>query len=153
MTRPAAVLGVALTLAGALVGSYAALGGTSYRPTPVADPCKERGWPRPAGVSEALERVALATADVAACSLGVSREDLVLALASRDDLRRFAATHHLTEDDAARAVRDGLDRVVSEAERAGAVTGALADGLRFVARHLPIEAILDALRGAASLAG
>jgi hypothetical protein len=133
------------------MASYLALGGWSYRPAPVADPCAPRPWRSPGGAAETIEQVALSTADGAACTLRVPREDLVLALASRDDLSRFAASHHVSQDDAEHAIRDGLVRSVDDAERADAIGGGLAGVLRGVARHLPIGLLLDVLHGASSL--
>lgn len=141
----------AVALSAALVAAYLALGGASYRPSPVADPCVSRQWRSPSGVAETLEQVALSTADGTACALHVPREDLVLALAGRDDLGRFARSHHLSDEDAERAVRDGLVRAVDDAERADAIGGGLAGTLRGVARHLPIGFVLDVLHGASRL--
>ena len=147
------VLGPAAAVAASagLIGAYVALGGTSYKPAPVADPCAHRPWRAPSGVAETLEHVALSTADGAACALGVSREDVVLALAGRDDLSRFAAAHHVSQDDAERAIRDGLVRAVEDARAAGAIDGGLAGTLETIARHLPIGLVLDVLRGASRL--
>jgi hypothetical protein len=151
VTRGVAPL-VAVVLSGALIASYLALGGRSYRPASVADPCAKRAWRAPNGIAETLEQVALSTADGAACTLHVPREDLVLALASGDDLSRFAREHHLSQHDAERAIRDGLVRAADDAERADAISGDLAAGLRSVARHLPIGLVLDVIHGASSLA-
>lgn len=147
------VLGPAAAAAASagLIGAYAALGGTSYKPAPVADPCAHRPWRTPSGVAETLEQVALSTADGAACTLGVSREDLVLALAGRDDLSRFAAAHHVSQDRAERAIRDGLIRAVEDAKAAGAIDGGLAGTLETIARHLPIGFVMDVLQGASRL--
>ncbi len=133
------------------MAAYLALGGASYRPAPVADPCAPRAWRSPSGVAETLEQVALSTADGAACALGVPREDVVLALASRDDLARFAREHDLSDGDVQRAVRDGLLRAVDDAERADAIGAGLAGALRGVARLLPIAVLLEVLRGASAL--
>jgi hypothetical protein len=150
VTRLAAPAAAVLASAGVIAG-YLALGGWSYRPATVADPCAQRAWRQPDGVAETLEQVALSTADGAACTLGVSREDLVLALAGSDDLSRFAATHHISQGDTERAIRDGLVRAVDDAAAAHAIDGGLAGTLRTVARHLPIGLVLDALRGASRL--
>jgi hypothetical protein len=144
---------IAIGLSGALVAAYLSLGGWSYRPSPVADPCAPRAWRAPSGAAETLEQVALSTADGAACTLHVPREDLVLALASSDDLSRFAKVHHVSDDDTERAVRNGLVRAVDDAERAHAIGGGLAGALRGVARHLPIGLVLDVLHGASGLLG
>ena len=153
MSRSAAAIAIASAASLILVAVYLALGGTSYRTSPVADPCAPRAWPSPHGVEETLQQIALSTADGAGCSLGVSREDVVLALASGNDLHRFAARHHVTDSNVEDAVRAGLLRAVDDAEHAGAIGGTLAGGLRFAAEHLPIGVVLAALRGAAGLLG
>jgi hypothetical protein len=142
---------VAVSSSALLVAAYLALGGASYQPAAVADPCSQRTWRAPSGVGETLEQIALSTADGAACTLHVSREDLVLALAGGDDLARFARDHGISQGDAEHAIRDGLVRAVDDAERAGAIGGGLAGGLRTVAEHFPIGLVLDVLRGASGL--
>ena len=150
MTRLAAPV-VAAVLAAGLVAAYHGLGGGSYRPFSVANPCAPREWRHPSGVSETLEQVALSTADGAACTLHASREDLVLALSSGDDLTEFAHARGLSQNDAEDAVRDGLIRAVDDAQGADAIGGGLAGTLRSVARHLPIGLVLDILHGASRL--
>jgi hypothetical protein len=149
--RSALAVAVALAAAAALVGAYVELGGRSYRPASVADPCARRPWRAPADVAETIEQIALSTADGAACTLHVPREDLVLALAGGDDLARFARKHHVSQGDAERAIRDGLIRSVDDAEHAGALGGGTADALRTVARHLPIGVVLDVVNGISDL--
>lgn len=151
MSRSVALVAVAVSASVVLVAVYLALGGMSYKPSSVADPCVQREWRSPHGTGETLEQIVLSTADGAACKLHVSREDLVLALAGGDDLSRFARDHGLSQGDAEDAIRDGLVRAVDDAEQAGAVGGGLADGLRTAARHLPIGFVLDVLRGASGL--
>ena len=153
MSRAVAAIGIASVASAVLVATYLALGGASYRASPVADPCAPREWSSPRGVEETLQQIALSTADGAGCSLGVSREDVVLALASGDDLHRFAASHHLSSSKVEDAVRAGLLRAVDDAEHAGAIGGTLAGGLRFAAEQLPIGVVLAALRGSSSLLG
>ena len=75
---------VALGLVAAVVVPYLALGGGSFEPTPVADPCEPREQADADGVGETIERIALRAVDGVACELGVSREELVLALRSED---------------------------------------------------------------------
>jgi hypothetical protein len=135
----------------ALVAGYVALGGASYRPAAVADPCAPRAWRAPDGLEEALEQIALSTADGAACRLGVPREEVVLALAGRDALAAFASENGVTQEETEDAVRAGLLRAVGDAERAGAIGGGTAGTLRTIAERLPIGFVLDLLRGAASL--
>ena len=121
MTRSAAVIASAVAVSAALVLVYAALGGGRYTPTPAADPCAPREWRSPHGLQAALEQIALSTADGAACDLGVSREELVLALGSESDLDRFAAKHGLSHGDAESAIRDGLVRAIDDGEQANAI--------------------------------
>jgi hypothetical protein len=153
VSRAAAAIALASTAALALVVTYLALGGGSYHATPVADPCTRRGWSSPHGVAETLQQVALSTADGAGCALGVSREDVVLALAGGGDLHRFATAHHLSSSQVDDAIRTGLRRAVDDGERAGAIGGTLAGALRFAADYLPIGVVLAALRGASGLLG
>ena len=151
MIRSAAVIASAVAVSAALVLAYAALGGGRYSPTPTADPCAPRDWRSPHGLQEALEQIALSTADGAACDLGVTREELVLALGSESDLDRFTEKHGVSRDEAESAIRDGLVRAIDDAEQADAIGGGTADVLRGIANRLPIGLVLAVLRGASSL--
>ena len=151
MTRSAAVIASAVAVSAALVLVYAALGGGRYTPTPAADPCASREWRSPHGLQAALEQIALSTADGAACDLGVSREELVLALGSESDLDRFAANHGLSRGDAESAIRDGLVRAIDDGEQANAIGSGTAGVLRGIATRLPIGLVLTVLRGATGL--
>jgi len=106
-----------------VVLSYLALGGASYQPAPVADPCVGRDWRHPDDVATVLEQVILSALDGAACQLGVSREDLVLAIRDKPSLDTFASEHGITRAQAEDAVRMGLDRAIDDAETAGALPG------------------------------
>ena len=151
MTRSAAVIASAVAVSAALVLVYAALGGGRYTPTPAADPCATREWRSPHGLQAALEQIALSTADGAACDLGVSREELVLALGGESDLDRFAAKHGLSRGDAESAIRDGLVRAIDDGEQANAISSDTADVLRGIANRVPIGLVLAVLRGASGL--
>jgi hypothetical protein len=135
----------------ALVVTYVALGGTSYEPTPVANPCLPRATPPATGTDERLEHVVLAAADTAACRLGVSREDVVLALRSVDDLDSLAARSGHSRGELEQALRDGLVRAVAQAQSEGLIGGSTAGALRFAAQHLPLGLLLSLLREASSL--
>ena len=147
----AAPLVVSCVLAAALVGAYVASGGTSYEPTPVANPCAPRPPRAATDTGERLEVVLLAAADAAACRLGVSREELVLALRSVDDLDRLADEEGRSRDELEEALRDGLVRAVDQAEQEDLVGDTTAGALRFAAEHLPLGLLLEVLRGASSL--
>ena len=140
----------------ALLGAgatYVALGGTSYEPTPVANPCAPRAHREPNGTDERLQLVVLAAADAAACRLGVSREELVLALRSTDELDQLAAEKGKSRDELEEALRDGLVRAVGQAEDEGLIGDTTAGALRFAADHLPLGLLLDLLRRGSSLLG
>ena len=149
--RRALPLLIALGLVAAVVVPYLALGGATYKPTPVADPCQTREWRNPGGLSETLEQIALSALDGVACDLGVSREDLVLALRSEDALDAFAKEHGLERADAERAIRDGLVRAVDDAEEAGALPGFASGFVRKAVESVPPWLLLDALESLGGL--
>ncbi len=124
---------------------YLALGGASYEPTPVADPCVARDWRDPGGLQAVLEQIALSTVDGAACELGVSREDLVLALRDEESLEAFAEENGISRADAERAVEDGLDRAIQDARDADALSGFFASLIVRAVDAVPPWLLLDAL--------
>jgi MFS family permease len=129
----------------AVLAAYVSLGGLSYEPAAVADPCRAREWRDPGGIAATLEQIALSALDGAACEIGVSREELVLALRDDAALDAFAAKQHVARADAERAIRDGLVRAVDDAERAGSLPGLAAGVVRGVAERLPPRLLLDLL--------
>ena len=136
---------VAPVAVAAVLVPYLALGGASYEPTPVADPCVARDWRDPGGLQAVLEQIALSTVDGAACELGVSREDLVLALRDEESLDAFADEHGIARGDAERAVEDGLDRAIEDARDAGALSGFVASLVVRAVDAVPPWLLLDAL--------
>lgn len=143
--RRAAPVVLAFAAIAAVLVPYVALGGASYDPTPVADPCETREWRSPGGLESALEQVVLSALDGAACTLEVSREELVLALRSDASLDAFADEQGISREDAEGAVRDGLDRAVDDAEEAGALPGVTASLVRRVTENLPPRLLLELL--------
>jgi hypothetical protein len=135
----------ATAAATALVVLYLALGGASYAPAKVADPCAPRDWRQPQGFQEVAEQIVLSSLDGAACELHVSREEMVLALANRDSRERFAREHGITNERLEQLVRVGLLRAIDDAERADALNPTVADLLRRVVRRIPVEGLLDLL--------
>jgi hypothetical protein len=138
-------VGLAVAAGVAVAGSYAALGGGSYEPTAVADPCTVREWRNPDDLETVLEQVVLSALDGAACTLGVAREDLVLALRSEDALDDFAAEHGVSRADTEAAIRDGLERAVDEAEAADALPESVASIARRAIEALEPWRLIDAL--------
>jgi hypothetical protein len=127
----------------ALVAAYLALGGASYAPAKVADPCASRDWRDPGGLSEVAEQIVLSALDGAACELGVTREDVVLAFENRDELDRFARVHGVGDQELEELLRRGLVRAVDDAEQADALAPPVADGLRALVRRIPFETLLE----------
>jgi hypothetical protein len=143
--RRARPLVLALAAVAAVLVPYAALGGGSYEPTPVADPCERREWRDPGGLQEVLEQVALTALDGAACDLGVAREDIVLAIRDEESLDEFAREHGISRAEAEVALEEGLERAVDEAEDAGDLSGVTASLVANAIESLPPWLVLDAL--------
>ena len=138
-------IALASAAAVALVGLYLALGGASYAPAAVADPCTARELRSPEGVEQVAEQVVLSALDGAACELGVSREEVVLAFSTRASLDRFAQEHGASEEELENLVRAGLQRALDDAEREGLVNSTFADLLRGLVARVPVAQLLDLL--------
>jgi hypothetical protein len=143
--RRALPLVVAVGLVAAVVVPYLALGGGSYEPAPVADPCEPRDLPEPDGLGATIERIALSALDGVACELGVSREELVLALRSEEALAAFSEERGLERDELERAIGEALVQAVDDAEEAGALPGLVAPLVRRAAESVPPWLVLEAL--------
>lgn len=143
--RRALPLLVALGLVAAVLLPYLALGGSTFEPTPVADPCQVRDWRDPGDVDEVLEQIVLSALDGAACGLGVSREDLVLAVRNEESLDAFAEEKGISRAEAEQAVRDGLLRAVEDAEEAGAIGGLVATFARRTVESVPPWLVIETL--------
>jgi hypothetical protein len=129
----------------ALVALYLALGGASYAPAQVTDPCAQRDWRGPSGLSEVAEQIVLSALDGAACELEIPREEVVLAFESPDALERFARQHGIDVDELEQLVRTGLLRAIDDAERAEALSTSVADPLRDVVRRVRVQSFLELL--------
>jgi AcrR family transcriptional regulator len=127
----------------ALVAAYLALGGASYAPAKVADPCATRDWREPQGLAEVGEQIVLSGLDGVACELDVSREEMVLALANRDSRERFARKHGISDERLEQLVRDGLMRAIDDAVQADALNPTIADILRGLVRTIPVDELVD----------
>jgi hypothetical protein len=143
--RRALPLLVALGLVAAVVVPYLALGGGRYEPTPVADPCEARERPDADGLGGTLEQIALRAVDGVACELGVSREELVLALRSEEALDAFAREQDLDRDELEATITAGLVRAVDQAEDEGDLPSLVAPLVRRVAESVPPWLILETL--------
>jgi predicted MFS family arabinose efflux permease len=85
-----ALLTVVIVVPAGYAGCERALATT---PVQIADPCSGGPLPGLGGITGLLQSGALAVLDQAACRLHTSREELVLALASPAEAKRFAAAH------------------------------------------------------------
>jgi len=138
-------IAVAAGAAVALVGVYLALGGASYAPAAVADPCAARELRDPEGFEQVAEQIVLSALDGAACELDVSREEVVLAFSSRASLERFADEHGESTEELESLVRAGLGRTLDDAEREELLDPRIVALLRGVVARVPIEQLLDLL--------
>ncbi|HEX2293515.1 MAG TPA: hypothetical protein VHH55_09385 [Gaiellaceae bacterium] len=136
----------AAAVSAALVAGYLALGGASYAPAKVADPCVTRDWREPNGFQEVAEQIILSALDGAACELGTSREEIVLALDDRESLEQFARDQGVGTDELERLARSGLVRAVDDAQQAGSLEAETARVLRDLARRIPLAQILELAR-------
>jgi hypothetical protein len=100
----AALLAAGAQLAAMAVASALALGtpaayfalhrAIAPAPPAIQDPCHpDRTVPKTGGVSGFLQEQALRLLDSTACKLGSSREELVLAIADKDEAKRFKREH------------------------------------------------------------
>jgi hypothetical protein len=137
---------VAATLvAVALVAAYLALGGASYAPAQVADPCAPRDWREPEGFQEVAEQIVLSGLDGVACELGVSREEVVLAFASGESLDQFAREQGVDPGELDELLRTGLVRAVDDAEQAGALSPTVAGLVRQLVTRVDLDQVLELL--------
>jgi hypothetical protein len=134
-----------------LVGVYLALGGASYAPAKVADPCAPRDWTEPDGLAEVGEQIVLSALDGAACTLGVSREEVVLAFENEETLKAFAREHGVSESDLEDLAKTGLERAINDAEQAGALSPSIADLVRGAVDRIPPGLLVELLDRAPSL--
>jgi len=142
---------VSIALVVVVVIPYVALGGGSFEPTPVADPCQPRALPEAEGLGETIERIALTSVDGVACKLGVSREELVLALRSEDAFDGFVRENGIDRGEAEQAIHDGLVHAVDQADEDGTLPGLIAPLVRKAAESVPPWLILETLERLGSI--
>ena len=92
----------------------------------------------PEGFEQVAEQIVLSALDGAACELGASREEVVLAFSSRASLERFAQKHGDSAEELEDLARAGLKRALDDAERADQLDPRPADLLRGLASRIPI---------------
>jgi hypothetical protein len=149
LTRGRILIAAALVLSLALVGVYAAAGGASYEPVQVQNPCEPRPEKENSGGLEGLaEEFTLSALDGAACRLGVSRERLARALASKEARERFTKRFHIGNEKLTKAIRAGLVRAVDDAEERGKIPSFVAGPMRGVVENVPLEQGIELVQDA-----
>ncbi|HEX6231319.1 MAG TPA: hypothetical protein VF029_06365 [Actinomycetota bacterium] len=149
MRRPPLAVVALLALfvaAGALVAAELAAGALDVGSLAVRDPCEPRPPYPGTGIDATVQRIVFDGVDGAACELGTTREELVLALAP-------SSGRPIEWDDATieRAVRAGLLRSIDDAERRGTLSALVATVLRELAERAPIWWLVDGGQALGSL--
>jgi hypothetical protein len=148
VSRGATLVGAAVLASVVLVVTFLALGGSSYAPAAVRDPCQPREWQDTSSLEDEAQQFTLSALDGTACDLHISRETLVLALASSQGRERFADDPRLES-----AVRAGLGRAIDDGEQAGKISPLIAGGLRELAKHAPVDEVIGLIEDASPVFG
>jgi hypothetical protein len=128
----------------ALIGGYLALGGGSYQPAEVANPCEPRApAAEPEGIDEVVQQLAISALDGAACELRVTREDLLAALADPERRELFLDENRISDATLEAAVRAGLDRAYDDAVAAGRLDGLDAVLIGEAIELVPVSVLVD----------
>jgi hypothetical protein len=90
--RPAVILAAAVA-AGCAVIYIVEAGAERTPPVTLADPCNPRAVPGSSGLAGAIQERVLAQLNQAACRIGVTREELALAVFDQDRARDFQEEH------------------------------------------------------------
>ncbi len=136
---------IALAASLGLILVYVAFGGGTYEPDRVADPCQTRSE-QVLAERDLFEAIALSSLDGAACELGVSREELTIALADEASTQQFANARGIDEETVNDAVRAGLQRAVSDAREADRLGTFEAAALDRIIEYAPVGTIITALQ-------
>jgi hypothetical protein len=140
-------LGVLGLAAVALIAVELSKGALDYGESTILDPCTDERPPFPGdGFDATVQRIVLDGLDGAACELGATREELVLAFdpdLSDDEVRWDQETIE-------RAVRSGLLRSIDDAEERDDIGGIPATILREVVERAPLDLLI---RGGEALGG
>jgi hypothetical protein len=141
--RGAQVLTVAVFLSVALLGLYIGLGGATYEPTEVADPCDQRALEAPDGIEATVQQLALSALDGAACELRITREDLVLTLADPEGRAAYLDERQIADETLEAAVRGGLQRAYDDAVEVGTIGGLEALVIGEAIEQVPLDLLVD----------
>ena len=142
--RGLGLLALALLLAGGLVVASLAHGGADRGTVHLANPCHPRPAIAGGGSSGEVQRIALDGLDGAACHLRVSRERLVVALASDDGRRHLFGSGTAQDQRVEDAIRSGLRRAIDDAGDRNEIGGLTLRLLRTATDHLPVAELMRA---------
>jgi hypothetical protein len=137
------VLTVAVFASVVLLGLYIGLGGASYKPAEVADPCDPRALTAPEGIEATVQQLALSALDGAACELRITREDLVLSLGDPEGRQAFLDERQISDETLEVAVRGGLQRAYDDAVEVGAIDGLEALVIGEAIDRVPLDLLID----------
>jgi hypothetical protein len=141
--RGAQVITVTVVACLALLGLYIGLGGASYAPMEVADPCDARPLEAPEGIEDTVQQLALSALDGAACELRITREDLVLSLADPEGRAEFLDEREISDETLEGAVQAALDRAYDDAVSSGAIDGLEAIVIGEAIEFVPVDVLVD----------
>ncbi len=120
--RAWALPGGAVVAVAALLGFQLAVGGGDFVPAAVANPCEERpATAASTDLDQVTQAVVVAGVTDAACSLGISREELLLALPSPADRAALAQKTGKTDEALIAAVKAGMLKSVDAMAAAGSL--------------------------------
>jgi hypothetical protein len=105
----------------------------------VPDPCDRAVEVEMEGIDGTAQRVGLRAIDIAACELGTTREQLLIATAT--SLQESRDLPPGSED----AIRDGLEQAIEEEEDAGRLNTVAAFLLSQAAQNAPVEWVVRAV--------
>ena len=129
------VLGALGLAAVVLIAVELAAGAIHYGKVAADRPCVSRLTYPGSGLDATVQRIVLDGLDGAACSLGTTREKLVLSLSGNGQIRWSRATIE-------RAVRNGLLKAIDRAQSRGDVGSFTAFLLRQAVERAPIDTLL-----------
>ncbi|MCX6391825.1 MAG: hypothetical protein NTX95_04955 [Actinobacteria bacterium] len=141
---------LAVVLGGGLVAGFVALGGTSNlesTQTATTDPCTTKIVPQQGDAMEAeASSILLTSLNTAACSLEVTREDLVLALGSGDGIDGAARLLGVQPAALQDAVLGAITETVDAESAAGRLTPTTALAIQTLIDVVPPDQLLAAVR-------
>jgi hypothetical protein len=149
--RPSPALGAMCAAALLLVAVEVGAGGAQLGRDAPHDPCDPRRASEAGGFDAALQQIARDGLDGAACELGLSREELVLAFAP--DAPGAPEVEGFDQETVERATRAGLVRAVDDARDRGSIDGITATVLREASRRAPIQEAIELYEGRDRLIG